>query len=276
MNNINGSLILRFIIAIASVQVFISEMESLFSLRLYSNAGLLNWSLLRKTGFKLLAGDKMLNRILDYCFSYPRVAILFAVRIILSFLTIVLVVLHFEGGTLLGISLLLNCILGLINVWRNTNSNNGSDQMTNIVMIAASIGLLGRSNGFAAVISILFIACQSELSYLTSGFFKLVHPGWRNGQSLLDIFSTATFGNRILKLAMDRRPILYKIGGNIVILGELLLGMAFIFPPHICFCLLGLGLGFHVAVAIIMGLNTFVWAFASTYPAVYFISVQLH
>jgi hypothetical protein len=36
-----------------------------------------------------------------------------------------------------------------------------------------------------------------------------------------------------------------------------------------------LGILFHVANAVIMGLNTFVWAFVETYPAILFCAVSL-
>ena len=39
------------------------------------------------------------------------------------------------------------------------------------------------------------------------------------------------------------------------------------------FVFLAGGLLFHVASAVLMGLNTFLWAFGATYPAVFYCSV---
>jgi hypothetical protein len=167
----------------------------------------------------------------------------------------------------------LTIITLLVNL-RDTYSNNGSDQLTSIILIALSIAALRRGSVIVEYVSILFIAFQALLSYFTSGIYKFINVGWRNGENLQAILCTEVFGNRQIAKMMDRVPNSYILASFAVMFGEIFLGLSFLMPPFFCLCILLTGILFHIIIAAVMGLNTFVWTFASTYPAIYFVSLH--
>ena len=79
--------------------------------------------------------------------------------------------------------------------------------------------------------------------------------------------------------AADRlveRPRLRVVLSWAVILGEVCFPLAVLLPARGVVAVLAVGLAFHLVVAVCMGLNTFVWAFVATYPAVLFAWNALH
>ncbi len=54
----------------------------------------------------------------------------------------------------------------------------------------------------------------------------------------------------------------------ILILAEILFPLSLAAPPHLLFAVLAAFLVFHVSNALFMGLNSFVFPFAATYPSV--------
>jgi hypothetical protein len=165
----------------------------------------------------------------------------------------------------------LSVILGV----RNTHSNIGADQLSNIVFIALSISYLGSPGGAIKLFSFVFIACQALLSYFTSGLFKLLEPDWRNGTFLKGILSTMAFGSPMLKSILDRSPGLYRVISLALIIWEVIMAGCLFYSIKVVSILLGIGVLFHFSIAIVMGLNTFFWAFIATYPSLYFICCKL-
>jgi hypothetical protein len=265
---------IKWTIVIAGVEVIQASLECLANYRIYMKGHWLSWDTLRYTK-DFFRSNPTVEKCLNTLFAYPAVLFLFGLRLLLACATLVWVM---EGIWNLWIIICIVSItlLGILLGWRNRSSNNGSDQLTNIVFIAVSIYAIGCSDALIRLLSLLFIACQSGLSYLTSGFFKFVRRDWQNGNHLKEVLSTAVFGNARLKRSLDKRPGLYRTGSVMVIAGELGLGFSFLFPPWICIWLLVAGALFHLAVAVIMGLNTFIWAFTATYPAIYFVSYKYH
>ena len=58
--------------------------------------------------------------------------------------------------------------------------------------------------------------------------------------------------------------------------GDCAFALASVAPPTLCLIALGCAGLFHVGVARIMGLNTFLWSFAATFPATYWVSSVLY
>lgn len=107
------------------------------------------------------------------------------------------------------------------------------------------------------------------LSYATAGVVKLVSPTWRSEPILASILSTHRFGSAVIAEYLRRRPMLCVLLQWSVITLELGFSFALVLPlPGLFAFLLG-GLCFHIACAVLMGLNTFLWAFPATYPCVY-------
>jgi hypothetical protein len=272
--HLNETETIRWILVILSIQVILTSAELLGHLPIYGAGGLLSWKYIKPSKKSFVEGW-MSGRVFELFFSIPGIVTLNCLRLILALALLAIIRAGapetYMTGAILGITL-----STLLLTVRNVYSNNGADQLLLIILIALCISRIGPAGGPIRFLSILFVGCQSTLSYFTSGFFKLLQPNWRNGTSLRDILSTGTFGHPLLKRLMDSIPLAYKTGSAVVIYGEMLLGLCFFLPPGFAVFLLMGGVLFHFAVAVTMGLNTFFWAFLATYPAVYFVCLSFH
>jgi len=267
----NPFLVIRLCLLIVSGQLIISCTELLYNRRIYQPGGLLAWNFI-KGSRRFFFKRPVLSRLFGLLFSYPNVLAIIVAELALA----ILMDWQIVNDRPIAASVWGLTTLKIISGWRNTYSSNGSDQLSNIILWSAGLYMLDRQSTPVAFMAVIFIAFQAELSYLTSGAYKLIHPGWRDGTSLKGILSTRVFGSRHIKLVMDKIGQGYILNSFLLIFGEILLGISFMFPPPLCLASLSIGIFFHLLTAIIMGLNTFVWSFGATYPAIYFVSVQLY
>ena len=172
-------------------------------------------------------------------------------------------------------SLLSLALVSLLFNLRCPEGNDGSDQMSLFVIVSTAIAEL-LSTTTCSTIVLFFVAGQSALAYGTSGFLKIRESGWRNGEFPTAVLATSTFGNRSVLTLFQKSRALRIIAGWSVALGDCLLAVAFALPPVVSLIILLFGVGLHIGIARILGLNTFLWAFAATYPAVYFVSNLLY
>jgi hypothetical protein len=258
---------LKLILLIISVQLIISSLEGLYNYKIYKPGQLLGWRNIKQSK-KIFRANPFIERVFDLLFNYPNSLFLIFSRLVLTGLMIYLIIAKKSFNTEIILIAVLTILIGL----RDTYSNNGADQLTGIILIAISFTALRPGSVVVQYAAIIFIAFQAILSYLTSGAYKLINEGWRNGNNLQAILSTEVFGNLYVKRIMDNLPNSYIIGSFLIMFGELFLGICFLFPPQLCLLVLFTGVLFHLSVAVVMGLNTFLWTFGSTYPAIYFIS----
>ncbi|MBS0262978.1 MAG: hypothetical protein JSS02_13620 [Planctomycetes bacterium] len=162
-------------------------------------------------------------------------------------------------------------ILHLIQMKRHHLSFDGADEMVLVCLTALAVGSLGNSESAAA----LFIAAEAALAYFVAGIYKAASPYWKRGLALLLITRTRLFGQQRLSQALQRHPRITAALELIFVSWEVIFPVALIVPPRILFVFLMVGLLFHLSCAWVMGLNTFVWAFAATYPCIYFCNQQL-
>lgn len=87
---------------------------------------------------------------------------------------------------------------------------------------------------------------------------------------------TEVFGDRRVAWFLARHPQLPRVVSLLLLSGELACACAPWVPPPVCYGLLCLALLFHAGVALSMGLNTFLFAFASGFPAMIFTSRWLY
>jgi hypothetical protein len=150
-----------------------------------------------------------------------------------------------------------------------------SGSLVMVTFTAAALGLsagTGLSMGFA----LGFIAAQACLAYFVAGSSKVREPSWRAGQAIPLISSTLMWGNgsAALVLRSHRRLALALCWGTM--LGECAFPIVLAVPLPVTVLLLSVTAAFHVLLAVEMGLNSFVWAFGSTYPAIIFCWYWLH
>ncbi|MCB0961792.1 MAG: hypothetical protein KDA98_00540, partial [Acidimicrobiales bacterium] len=99
---------------------------------------------------------------------------------------------------------------------------------------------------------------------------------WREGVALGWVANLRSLGAPWAADLLSRRPRLRVALSWAVMVGEVCFPLALFLPAPGVVAVLAAGLLFHLATAVVMGLNTFVWAFAATYPAVLLSWSALH
>jgi hypothetical protein len=151
----------------------------------------------------------------------------------------------------------------------------GADEMGNVVLAALLLAAcVGTPLAHGACLT--FIAGASVMSYATAGISKLLNVGWRNGSVLRNVVSTAQYGNALAARMLTRSGRLSMSVSAAVISCECLFPVILVAPRELALVGLAAGVLFHVVLALVMGLNTFVWTFTATYPALLFVNSQLH
>ncbi|QWF82481.1 hypothetical protein [Amycolatopsis sp. CA-230715] len=151
---------------------------------------------------------------------------------------------------------------------RNSYGTDGTDHMNMLVYAALTLTKLFPGDTKAKEICTKFIAGQSVLSYLAAGAAKAVSPYWRDGSAMSGVFRTHTYGERHVGELLKKFPSLAKAGGWGTIIGESIFPLVLFGGKKTAVSLLATGAAFHAGNAAFMGLNRFLWAFCSTYPAV--------
>ncbi|WP_062995216.1 hypothetical protein [Nocardia mikamii] len=246
--------------AIGSVAVMIGSLERLAAPRLLADSALAGWPV-SATSVPLLT-RKSFQSSVGRLLAYPRVLGLIAACLACA----VLLVVH-PSSALNAVAAGVIAATYILLSMRSRFGGDGADQMTIILFVALALAFaVGQQR--AEVIVLWFITAQVCLAYFTAGVAKLVSPLWRSGAALPEILATHAYGHRraaeilarhrTAAAAMCWSVILLECGFPLV-----LLGMA-----PVTYLLVITGALLHIGTAILMRLNTFVWAFLATYPAV--------
>jgi hypothetical protein len=139
-----------------------------------------------------------------------------------------------------------------------------------IVGLALLLGFNPWVTPAVGAVSLLFIAAQSALSYFTSGAAKLISPIWMSGNALVRIMATTAFGSELGVRLASINPGLTRVLCRATVIAEVLFPFLVFGPRWMLIAFFVWGFSFHLANAVFMGLNTFLWAYISTYPALYF------
>jgi hypothetical protein len=154
--------------------------------------------------------------------------------------------------------------------------DDGADQMAKIVVAAVAGAYLLPSSTTAAVVAACFIAAQAVLAYFCSGVIKCTSAEWRSGRALATIMSMRLFGPLQIGRWLRAHRAWSRTLSWALIAWECLFPLVLLAPPRAVALLIGIGILFHVAAALIMGLNTFLWSFTGTYPCIVFVNSLLH
>ncbi len=151
--------------------------------------------------------------------------------------------------------------------------NGGSDFMTAQVLAGTFVMRVLDSHPVLVRAVFCYLGFQTVLSYFVSGLLKIRHSGWRNGESLQGFLRSNRYGTPAWMLEILSLPGLAKALSLGILLFEVLFPLA-LAGPWFAWVFMVLGLGFHVLVFRVYGLNRFFWAWLSAYPALYFLSMQ--
>jgi hypothetical protein len=152
--------------------------------------------------------------------------------------------------------------------WRGT-LNGGSDQLKVVVLTGLTIAALDPA---LAPVGLAYVAAQTILSYFVAGVVKVVEPTWRSGDALARLAALPRYAvpARVAE-AMTRaaRPLAWGVMAL-----ELASPLAFTGPRAAAVILSGAAI-FHGVNAAALGLNRFLWAWVSAYPAVLWASALM-
>jgi hypothetical protein len=166
------------------------------------------------------------------------------------------------AGIAVGLILLARMLLYM----RNQLGLDGSDQMMLVVCTGVAIALLVPDHG-AQVLAIDYMAAQLLLSYAVAGVAKAISPSWRSGKAIQGIMSTIGYGSpRVGAFLKLHHPLALAACWS-VILFECSAPLLILFGTPGALAIIAVGLGFHISIALLMGLNNFLWSFGATYPA---------
>jgi uncharacterized membrane protein (DUF485 family) len=151
-------------------------------------------------------------------------------------------------------------------------SYDGADEMTLLCLVALGFGVAIGKPAYSA----LFIACEVCLAYCVAGIYKAASPYWKQGRALQLVTRTQLFGQQKVARLLQRNRRMTSIFELAFVLWESVFLIVLFVNPDCMGAMLLVGLVFHIACAWVMGLNTFLWAFAATYPCILFANQQVH
>ncbi|NOK20848.1 hypothetical protein [Corallococcus carmarthensis] len=146
----------------------------------------------------------------------------------------------------------------------------GSDRLVRMLNVALLLVALAPGDPRVMNAGLAFIALQGCLAYFTAGFWKVLGRQWRNGQAVFLVFNTRTNGAPSVAAVLARQPWVTRLLSWSVVSVEVLFPLALAGGPRVALAFVAWGVVFHAANALVMGLNTFFFAFAATYPAILF------
>lgn len=167
-------------------------------------------------------------------------------------------------------------VASLMSLVRCSYGGDGAQQLNLLVGTALFLGFNPWVHHAVGSICLVAIAVNACFAYFSSGVAKLLSPIWMRGDPLVGIFATKAYGSPLgLRLvtgaARLRRPL-----GVAMVMIESAFPIAVFGPWWVMASFLAWGVAFHFANAILMGLNSFFWAFLATYPAIAYAWWLLH
>ena len=151
--------------------------------------------------------------------------------------------------------------------------NGGADRMGTLILFCLT-GAVVLPNPAWRELSFAYLGGQLVLSYVISGWVKVVNPEWRQGRALCDVFRFSAYPVSEGLRAMADRPRLLFIGGWSVILFELAFPLA-LWRPETLWLALAIAAAFHFSNACFFGLNRFFWTWIAAYPALLWLQERL-
>lgn len=255
------------ILSIASFGLVISSIEDLKSFHVFRKGGILSWNV-TKYRSEFLA-KKYASFISTLFMNERGFLVILSLKLIGSVLLLVFSINGFVCPGLIAFELALLLLVTM----RSYYGLDGAHQMNVIIMLALAIAAFSGVGSEISSLCIWFIACELILAYFIAGINKIISPIWRNTHALNAIFSTKVYGSALIyNLVKRSKPLAYVLCWSMLAFEMLFVGV--LFSEHACLGLCAVGFGFHLFNALFMGLNTFMFAFLSAYPAILFCSFR--
>lgn len=164
----------------------------------------------------------------------------------------------------------ISCLLNI----RHFQGKDGADESIMVLLFGLTTYYLIGPTAYLRFAGIAFIVAQISLSYFISGYYKIKSKTWRSGKAIQNVLATRIYGQPSLVFTMKNRYIAI-FACWIVVIWELTFPLIFVIASPFAFFWLFMGVFFHLAMACIMGLNTFMMSFLSSYPLFFFALYRL-
>lgn len=151
--------------------------------------------------------------------------------------------------------------------------NGGSDTMSILVLLCLWLANLAPSPMWQEI-ALGYLALQLTLSYFQSGLVKIENAEWRSGKALREVFALTAYPVSESLRSLANRPQLLLNVSRAVILGELLFPLTLLHSITLTIALVFAGV-FHLANAVLFGLNRFVWSWLAAYPIILWFQCRL-
>ncbi|MFI1014674.1 alpha/beta fold hydrolase [Streptomyces sp. NPDC020965] len=147
----------------------------------------------------------------------------------------------------------------------------GSDQASGLVQTATGLARLAPTPQAQDAL-MWYVALQSNMSYLISGWVKLLGRDWRTGDALTGVMRTKTYGHEGIWRLTRRYPRSARTLAHGVLAMECLFPVLYLKGGRLTRPMLGGVVAFHIANGFVMGLGRFLPAFAAMHPMVAYTS----
>lgn len=245
---------------LAGICCAVLSTEVLLDRRHYSDAGLLGWPVMQSRHRSLVAS--WYAPVFGLLLNYPA----FLTQTLLRLASGLALALLGPHGTVGLVALTLALAAGLLFQLRSAFGTDGADQMNGLTLGALLLDQVCSSPRVRSAV-LWFLALQLVLSYFIAGLAKFRGEEWRQGRAAWAIFSTRMYGAPPLGLWLKRHPKVSCALSWSVMVAETAYPVVLVAPAPVAVTILAAGLFFHGINAVLMGLNTFLWAFVAVYPA---------
>jgi hypothetical protein len=255
---------LRATETIACIGLCIECVQTLLNPSVIGDEGILGWEV--RYAKIMWRSSPIMRYFIRPVLKFPQVLALYVLALAFSLCLIL-----GQPRPVLHCSILAAIALILTLLWlRHRLAEDGGDRLLRLTFVALAIASTTTAPT-AREIVLFFLGMQLALAYVTAGISKLISRDWRSGAALARIIAAKEWGkNPALGLRLHRHRWLAVFFTYALIAGECVLPLMMMLPWPICLAGIALGVLFHTWCAGLLGLNNFVWAFLSWYPAILF------
>jgi hypothetical protein len=259
----------RAVLVVFSVGILITTLEYFTIIREFQSGGIYSWEVFRGMVSRAKAG-KPWRRAVDLLYDKKGVSTLLLLRLVSAVLLIGISPERWEF-TALAVTLAASHLAFSL---RQVFGEDGSDQMNSIIAITIAVCVGPHSSPWLLEIGLWFLALQACLSYFSAGVAKIVSPVWRSGAAVLLVFNTGSYGDESAGAFLTRYPAVARAMTWGTVVFEVTFPACLLLPPRMMWLILGCGVAFHLTIAVVMGLNNFVWSFLAVYPAIAYVAAR--
>lgn len=263
----------RWILAIAATGIAVATAEDLYRYAIFSDGGLLSWRVLRLATRSTYASAVWgwISRLLRPTTFRALLVSRLSAAVFVAAMTIAG---WSERYLLLAGSVTLLLATVLISLRSNGYGLDGAHQMNVIILAHLTVFWLAPAGSAIRTWCLVALGLHAVVAYVASGVFKAVGPMWRNGDAVAGIMSAKIYGHRFLGGLLNRYRGLSLLMCWLTIIFEVSFFVVLFSGSTVLYAVLAVGMMFHVANAVFMGLGGFLFAFVATYPAVVFLNAQ--